>query len=135
MIPVTQSDADEVARLDALLFPENCFNEKTLATEIALGFGWVIYNEMDLVGYVLVRDDKLYLDVIRLGVHPAFQGQHLGSAMLKKVLGKNRDTMLTVREGNDIALRLYLKYGFQLVGRLHDGLGWVLSRPANGASW
>lgn len=135
MRAVTQTDADEVARLDAVLFPENCFNEHTLAREIAIGSGWVIYNGMELVGYVLVRDDDLYLDIIRLGVHPDFQRQHLGSAMLKKVLEKNRATMLTVREGNDIALRLYLKYGFQLVGRLHNGLGWVLLREANGAFW
>lgn len=126
MRTVTQADADEVARLDAVLFPENCFNEKTLAAEIALGFGWVIYNGTDLVGYALVRDDTLVLDITRLGVHPDFQRQHLGTALIKKVLEKQRDTMLTVREGNVIALRMYRKYGFTLVGRLHEGNGWVL---------
>ncbi len=135
MRPVTQDDADEVARLDSVLFPENCFNERTLATEIALGFGWVIYNGVELVGYTLVRDDVHYLDVTRLGVRADFQRQHLGTALIKKVLSKNRDTILTVRENNVAALRMYLKHGFELIGRLHNGEGWVLRTIANRAFW
>lgn len=135
MRAVTQADADEVARLDAILFPENCFNERTLATEIALGFGWVIYDGVDLVGYALVRDDNLFLDVTRLGVHPDFRRRHLGTELIKKVLSKGRDTILTVREGNVVALRMYLKHGFELVGRLQQGEGWVLLAKANGTFW
>jgi len=135
MRAVTQADADEVAKLDAILFPDNCFNERTLAKEIALGFGWVIYNGMDLVGYALIRDEPHVLDVIRLGIHPDFQRQHLGTALIKKVLEKRQDVMLTVRESNVVALRMYRRHGFELIGRLQSGEGWVMLAKANAASW
>lgn len=125
MHPVTQTDIDEITILDSLLFPENCFNERTLSTEVSLGLGWVVYHERALVGYVLVRDDARYLDIIRIGVHPNYQRRQLGTQLLKKVLEKRRDTILTVREGNTAALRLYLKHDFKLVGRLLNGQGWV----------
>jgi [ribosomal protein S18]-alanine N-acetyltransferase len=133
MRPVTTDDADALAQLDALLFPENCFNETTLANEVRLGKGWCIDSKdrlVPLAAYALVRDDGYVLDLLRLGVHAAFQRRGLGRLLLERVLQEERPTMLTVRANNATALRLYLKHGFQLTGRLVNGAGWTMLRPA-----
>lgn len=124
---VTTDDADELAALDALLF-DNCFNEKTLAHEVAIGLGWVVTDQEKLLAYALVRDDGLVLDLIRLGVHPEHQGRGLGSSLLRTLLQQRRDVILTVRAQNTGALRLYLRHGFKVVGRLcvKEHQSWVL---------
>lgn len=110
------------------VFPENCFNETTIANEIRLGFGWVIELAGDVVAYALVRDDGYVLDLTRLGVRADCRGMGFGSMLLDRLLARHRDTMLTVRSTNAVALRLYRGRGFQIVGRLYDGANWVMLR-------
>jgi ribosomal-protein-alanine N-acetyltransferase len=127
---VTQNDADVIAELEMQVFPENCFNETTIAGEIQRGFGWVIELAGDVVAYALVRDDGYILDLTRLGVRADCRGMGLGSMLLDKLLTRRRDVMLTVRPTNETALRLYRKRGFQIVGRFRDESGWVMLRAA-----
>jgi ribosomal protein S18 acetylase RimI-like enzyme len=122
---VTSSSADELAELDALLFPDNCFNETTLAREIELGFCLVEWIHRTIVAYALVRRGEIY-DLLRLGVHPEYQGHGIGSDLLHRIQDMGQPVMLTVRDGNTGALRLYLRNGFRVIGRLHNGHGWVL---------
>jgi len=122
---VTSDDTDELAALDMLLFPENCFNETTLAREIELGFCWGKWRQHALIAYVLVRYGEIN-DILRLGVHPDQQRRGIGSELLREVQNLGRPIVLTVRQGNLGALKLYLCNGFKVIGRLRDGLGWVL---------
>jgi ribosomal protein S18 acetylase RimI-like enzyme len=122
--PVTQEDADYLAALEIAVFPENAFNERTLAGELALGFGWMITQEQQPVAYALVRDDGDLLDLIRLGVDPNHQGKGLGLSLLNEVLKIRRRAILTVRTSNSKALRLYSRNGFKIVGQLSDS--WVM---------
>lgn len=125
---VTQNDADVLAELEHVIFPDNCFNETTLAKEIQLGRGWVIEVADEVVAYALIRSDGYLWDLTRLGVAPTYQRLGLGSQLLDKVLLHRHPTMLTVRPTNKVALRLYHSRGFQIVGRLVDDLGWVMLR-------
>lgn len=123
---VTQNDADVIAELEMQVFPENCFNETTIAGEIRLGFGWVIELAGDVVAYALVRDDGHVLDLTRLGVRADCRGMGFGSMLLDKLLAQGRSVMLTVHTANEKALRLYRKRGFQIVGRFRDGTSWAM---------
>jgi ribosomal protein S18 acetylase RimI-like enzyme len=125
---VTQNDADVIAELEMQVFPENCFNETTIAKEIELGTGWVIELADEVVAYALVRDDGYLLDLTRLGVREDCRGMGLGAMLLDRLLGIQRDTMLTVRVTNETALHLYRTRGFQIVGRFRDGGSWVMLR-------
>lgn len=125
---VTKYDADAVAELDASLFPDNSFNETTIAEEIRLGMGLVIEEADVVVAYALVRDDGHLLDLIRLGVREDHQKMGLGTQLLKHLLKMGREVMLTVRPDNLVAIRLYQAFGFELVGRLQNGTGWVMRR-------
>lgn len=125
---VTKYDADAVAELDALLFPDNNFNETTIAAEITLGMGLVVEDEDAIVAYALVRDDGHLLDLIRLGVRQSHQRKGLGAQLLKHLLKMGREVMLTVRPDNLVAIHLYQSFGFEFVGRLRNGAGWVMRR-------
>lgn len=127
MHAATKEDAQAIADLDMVLFPEGCFNERTLALEIAAGGGLVIYNQGELRAYLLARWDRGLQDITRVGVHPDSQGQGLGTKMLRDALDCSAlDTMLCVRRFNTRALRLYERLGFIIVSQTGDS--WVMRR-------
>lgn len=129
MRPVTVADADELAQLDMELFPDNCFNERTLAIEIERGYGWVIEGEGELAAYVLAVPDPVVMDVLRLGVRPAYRRRGYATQLLCAVLDlcatAGLGTILNVAYENETALRLYQKLGFKIAGQMqHDA--WLM---------
>lgn len=129
MRAVTPTDADELAKLEEELFEEH-LRADALCAEIRAGFGFLVEDEEDLKSYILVRDDRYILDITRFGTRTAYQGEGFGGALLAQVLRTQRAVMLTVCGDNVVALRLYLKNGFKVVGRLSHDLSWVLRRDA-----
>jgi [ribosomal protein S18]-alanine N-acetyltransferase len=127
MRPATLDDIADICELEYLVFPENNFNEVTLANELVLGAGLVVYENNKLVAYMLMRNDGQIIDIIRLGVHPDYQRKGYGTKLLSAV--PKREAMLTVQKNNVGALRLYLRHGFSIVGKLAmDVGGWVMTR-------
>jgi ribosomal protein S18 acetylase RimI-like enzyme len=125
-----KDDAAAIAALDMQLFPENCFNERTLAREVDAGAGLVIYEGGDLVGYILVRWDWEVMDITRIGVRLDRQSRGLGSKMLFSVIsGTQLDTILCVDKSNRRALRLYQEHGFKIVSQLNKS--WVMRRSTS----
>jgi len=124
----TTKDADSIAALDALLFPNRCFNEKTVADQLEEDRSWVIFAKYDILGYVIVVEDGV-ADLLRIGVHPEVQGEGLGTAMLEAVIEENGDLMLCVDKTNEGALKLYLKHGFEIVGEINKS--WAMVRYAS----
>lgn len=121
----TLDDVIAICGLEAELFPDNCFNEVTLSNELVQGISWVLYIGKVLAGYVIMQSDGVLNDIIRLGVAKSFQGRGIGSQLLKLALEKKEGpVILTVKDHNWQALRLYKKNGFELVG--HLGEGWVM---------
>lgn len=127
MRAVTIDDADELASIEMKLFPDNCFNERTLAREIELGSGFVITDGWRIVAYVMLRGDRYLVDIMRLGVVPEFQGRGLGTQLLQHSAEQAEHAMLTVHAENKRALQLYSRHGFEIVGRLIGG-HWVMGR-------
>ena len=128
MRDVTRFDADVLAHLDGILFPENALNETTLANEVNHGVGWVIEVAGDVVAYALARNSDDLLDLLRLGVHPDYQHSGFGTQLLQRLLQENKKAMLTVKKSNVGAIRLYVKHGFQIVGHLPANESWVMLR-------
>ena len=126
MRPVTVEDSDELSLLEMDLFPDNCLNEYTLAREIDLGMGFVVTDNHKIVAYMLLRGDGYLMDIMRLGVLESYQGQGLGTRLLRVGMQMAEQTMLTVEAKNERALRLYSRHGFQIVGRLLGDAAWVM---------
>lgn len=121
-------DADHIEELELGLFPENCFNALTLKKEISIGMGFVSYDENHaLAGYLLGRWDwdHQLLDIIRIGVAPKHQGKGVATNLLKRVFADTDvEVMLMARKDNRGALRLYHKFGFEIVAQTERS--WVL---------
>ena len=131
MRPVTTDDADELAAIEMKLFPENCLNEYSIAREIELGQGFCITENELIVAYMLCRGSSYLIDIMRLGVHPDYQGLGLGKQLLQRGLALAEYVMLTVAPENERALRLYKRHGFEIVGLLKDGAGWIMGATSN----
>jgi ribosomal protein S18 acetylase RimI-like enzyme len=129
MRSVTPMDVVELARLEQELFEEH-LSEATLLEELRAGSGWLIADQEGLKSYIMVRDDGYILDITRFGTRTKYQGEGYGGRLLAHVLDTPRAVMLTVDGENHVALRMYLKNGFKVVGRLPHDLSWVLRRDA-----
>ncbi len=128
---VTPEDVCQIAALEMIVFPDNCFNEYTLGKEIRAGVAWGIEgDDGELVAYALTRFDGAITDLTRLGVRPDYQQKGLGARLLECVVANSGDLMLTVAKGNAPALRLYTRYGFQVVGELGPS-NWVMRRATS----
>lgn len=123
----TAADADALAEIEYVLFPENNFNATTLRNEILHDLTWVAHVDELLVGYVLCRmGNGSLLDVLRLGVLPSFRRLGIASQLLKSAMSITGHVMLTVRKGNDPALELYHRHGFQITGTMPQHYSWVM---------
>lgn len=123
----TTDDVQALVNLEYVLFPENNFNEKTLQNEILQGTTWVATVGSTLLGYCLCRMwDKTLIDILRLGVVEEVRGCGIGTRLLQAALAHAPEAMLTVRKGNDPAIRLYRRHGFQITGTLPQCYAWVM---------
>lgn len=130
MREATTSHAADIAALDMELFPENCFNERTITKELLSGNGFVAYRNEELAGYILFRWDWELLDITRLGVKPTHQETGIGAQLLDKVLSTTRmDVMLCVSKTNTKAIKLYQSRNFKIAGQLKNS--WVMRRTTS----
>jgi ribosomal-protein-alanine N-acetyltransferase len=127
----TVDDVPALALLDQHLFPENAMGECLLEGELRAGWGLVLGEPLS--GYVLVREEGTLVDITRLGVHPAREGQGMGGrlldAVLAAVLVRRGRAMLTVKKkDNGRAIQIYRRRGFAIVAELQDA--WLMHREA-----
>ncbi len=110
---------------------ENSMAETTLHRELEVGQGLVYEGLRCILGYALVRTDGDKLDLTRLGVGQGAQGSGIGSALLCEVITMGKPIVLTVLKHNHRAIRLYYRYGFEIVGHLVSDGAWALRREAS----
>ena len=80
-------DAANIAELDLALFPDNCFNERTLLKEIEEGEGWIIHLfHGEPIAYAVTRSKGGLRDLLRIGVRVDKQGRGYGQALLKEAI-------------------------------------------------
>jgi ribosomal protein S18 acetylase RimI-like enzyme len=120
-------DVEELARIEAELFPDNCFNERTLLYELQSSRGWVVEKEGKLLGYVLARVENDLVDILRLGVVPGHHRQGIATRLLTKALSLAPKAMLTVKKDNVAALSLYFEFGFRITAHLKDEQAWMMA--------
>ena len=133
--PMRRGDLDQVAQIEARIFPFP-WNYGNFADSLAAGYdGWVfeaLEGPGGLLGYAIVMwlPDEVHL--LNLSVDAPVQGLGLGAAILDWLVDDAgsrgaRSMLLEVRPSNTPALRLYERKGFHRVGLrrryypAHDG--------------
>lgn len=113
--------------IDYDLFPDNNFNERTLLNQLKVGTGWLMFVDDKLAAYMLVGGFGTQLvDILRLGVREQYRKRGLATALLRQVTQDVATVMLNVRKGNDPAIRLYRKHGFEITGTMPQHYSWVM---------
>ena len=75
-----------------------------------------------ILGYIFYQLVSLEMHVLNIAVHPFYRGKGIGFMLLSKSIEKEsnsglaRYAFLEVRENNHIAIHLYKKLGFQIIG-------------------
>ena len=124
----------EVGKFNSELFREledienelfdNSFNATTLEREVRSGARLWVAGLICVEGYMLVRMQDGIADVLRLGVCPQYQGNGIGSALLKSAVETFPRLMLSVKKSNLGAIKLYKHHGFSITGDL--GESWTM---------
>ena len=123
-------EVEELAALEAELFPDNCFNENTLRRELKVSKCWVETRERELIGYVLARVEDDLVDILRLGVRSRHTRQGVATRLLLRASSEAPRAMLTVKKDNVPAVSLYFAYGFRIVAHLEDEGAWMMLRAS-----
>ncbi len=122
IMPMSSADIPAVLHIESLSFstawPANAFSNEIRDNKLAHYFVGRIDGRIVAYGglWVILEDSH----VTTIAVHPDFRGQRLGEVMLVHLLDHaihNGASWITleVRESNEVAQKLYRKYGFTIV--------------------
>ena len=123
----TKEDIKTIAALEPIIFSDP-WTEEMIRADIEARISRYILAEIDdesgetkivgYLGYWLVFDE---CSINNVGVVPELQGQGIGNLLMEKLIGETerfgaRVWVLEVRAGNEPAIALYEKYGFNRTG-------------------
>jgi ribosomal-protein-alanine N-acetyltransferase len=116
-------DLDDVMEIERLSFvspwTKRLF-EETLISPISASF--IIKNGTGTIGYIVLYSVADEAHILNIAIHPRCQGKGCASGLLQhaleyfKVKGVH-EFFLEVREGNVTAIRLYQRFGFEMIGK------------------
>jgi ribosomal-protein-alanine N-acetyltransferase len=119
--PLREADIDLVMKIEEVCFTTN-WSREALMNELGnqCAYYAVGVAEGCVVGYAgewIIMDEA---HITTIAVDPAHQGKRFGERLLIALLREARDrgarrATLEVRMSNNVALRLYAKYGFETV--------------------
>ncbi|MGE5268412.1 MAG: GNAT family N-acetyltransferase [Thiohalocapsa sp.] len=113
-----------LAAMHRACFPDDPWDADVMARILALAgtFGHLAWQGDDLAGFILARDLGGEVEILSLGVLPAWRRRGIGRALLDAAAGEavRRDAaalVLEVATDNEPASRLYAAFGFTIAGR------------------
>lgn len=124
--PLRREDLKRCAEMEAELFAgDDPWSEPAFASELDAGHHYIgAYAEDELVGYagiaLLAGPPRAEAEVHTIAVHPDWQGNGIGKALLLDLLGHadqvGATVFLEVRTDNVPAIALYERQGFERLG-------------------
>jgi len=124
-------DAEDMAKLEEALFPDNWMSEATIINELDRGPAFVAEDYDRILGYAVTNWRSNILDLLRIGVTLAHSGRGIGKALMQKVLSVPHSLcVLTVAKQNSRARALYEKFGFAPYGTAGSSLIMVRKKRA-----
>jgi len=120
--PLRSAHLKAVMAIEEELFPtawtEEMFRQEIEANDLSQSFA-VVY-ESEIIGYVVTWHVHDEVHLLNVGVTGAYQRKGIGATIMQYVVDEamrlqRRLVTLEVRAGNDVARRLYEKFGFKPV--------------------
>jgi ribosomal-protein-alanine N-acetyltransferase len=120
---MTQDDIEEVARLETLCFSDP-WAEESFREELRHRFSvpLVVRSGPTIIGYMCLWHIDDQMEIADFAVSPDFRRRGIGRKMMEKVLREAEERgctnlILSVRESNLPAVRLYTSHGFVEIHR------------------
>ncbi len=113
---------DAITALDKLCFSIP-WSKNLFASELASRMAYYVlaFDGDSAVGYCGIQSVAGEGSITNIAVHPSYRNQGIASSLLEQIIDYARAQKLEfitleVRESNINAIKLYTKYGFELVG-------------------
>ncbi len=125
---ITEEDIDSVLAIEQQSF-ESPWSRMSFLDELSCKDSWSFgarfssgCQEQELIAYICSRMIADELHIMRIAVAPGWQCHGLGSRILEKSLSIGLEkgavsSLLEVSSSNHKAIRLYSKFGFQVIGK------------------
>jgi [ribosomal protein S18]-alanine N-acetyltransferase len=116
-------DLDDVMEIEKLSFvspwTKRLF-EETLVSPISTSL--VMKKGAETIGYIMLYSVAGEAHILNIAIHPTCRGKGYASMLIQYVLGHFdekgiHEFFLEVREGNMVAIRLYQRFGFEMIGK------------------
>jgi ribosomal-protein-alanine N-acetyltransferase len=118
-----EEDLEEVVRLEKICFPDP-WNKEAFREELRLKLAIPLVVKLGekVVGYTCLWHLDAQLEVANFAVSPDHRKKGIGERIMKRILWEAKERgcksiILSVRESNLPAIKLYTKFGFVEVGR------------------
>ncbi len=123
---VSIKDLNKIYKLEQKVFKEDAFSKDLILKLIQKKNLFLKLEKKILIGFtILVKDRKDRVNIINFLINPDYQNKGYGSFLLEKAIGKIKNLdkdikkiILNVKVENSIAIKLYQKFGFQIVQRI-----------------
>ena len=128
---MTLSDLNKIYKIEKKIFKSDSFSRKFLQNLIisnSLFLKLVISKKVeDIIGYViLIKDDEHRFNLINFIIRKKYQNKGYGSLLMQKTLNivnnhiEINKIILNVKTTNLKAIKLYKKFGFEIIERIED---------------
>ena len=120
---MNEEDLEEVVRLEKICFSDPWSKEAFMEElRLKLATPLVVKLGEKVVGYTCLWHLDAQLEVANFAVSPDHRGKGIGERIMKRILLEAKERgcksiILSVRESNLPAIKLYTKFGFVEVGR------------------
>jgi ribosomal-protein-alanine N-acetyltransferase len=120
---MSKEDINQVARLEQICFSDP-WSKETFTEELQLGLAIPLVAKLKevVVGYTCLWHLVDQLEVANFAVSPDHRSKGIAEKLMTGILSEAREKgcksiILSVRESNQAAINLYVKFGFVEVGR------------------
>lgn len=120
--PMKREDCKGAYEIEMLSFPDTSWTLEDFYDSLTVEsqYYFVAEKEGKIAGFAALYIMADCGDLVNIAVHPAFRRQGISCMLMEMLLETARDLALEnitleVRESNEAAIHLYLKYGFEKI--------------------
>lgn len=112
---INLEDLEVLENMERRCFPQEYYSKIQLEDMIKNSL-YQIYS-IDSKGYIIIMDNGIEIEILKIGVIEDFRKQKIGSKLLNYLFEMEKEIFLEVRESNIIGQKFYENNGFIKIGK------------------